>query len=55
MRLREYNTLKATLDYLALLNPKGVLMVGEDGGTQQSLYYRQQSFSPTAARKAEII
>lgn len=36
MRLREFNALKATLDYLALLNPKGVLMVGEDGCSLQS-------------------
>lgn len=39
MRLREYNALKATLDYLALLNPEGVLMVGEDRCFQRSFCY----------------
>lgn len=30
MKLKELNALKATLDYLALQNPKGVLMAGEN-------------------------
>lgn len=36
MRLRQFNALKATLDSLALLNPNGVLVYGENTYTIQS-------------------